>query len=192
MALASTGSPGRIGGVHIDVITAIRAPRSFTRTTTAIETGAPVQAHRQREPYPLELDVLISDAEPIVGVGFTPLWEAQHAAKTRARLLDLLERGTIVEVFDGRDKWRTPTGTKVWVIDGVDDQRLPEDNPRPGQPSTWRATIRIGEVPLFSTSFTPLDPDIDESIQDIADGIVDTGQQSTERVPADIAAKVPA
>jgi hypothetical protein len=102
-----------------------------------------------------------------------------------------MDRGTIVEVFDGSELWRTPAGSRVWVIDGIDDSRAPEDRPLPGLPETWRATIRIGEQPQFSTSFTPLAPNVDPSIQDQVDGVVDTGQQSTETVPGDIAASIP-
>lgn len=182
MPLASTGSPGSIGGVHIDVITAIRAPRNFLRTEVAVERGQPVTAHRQRVSYPLELDVVISDCEPFAGASLTPLWEADHARKTRQRLLDLLEAGTVITVFDGAELWRTPAGSRVWIIDAIDDGKMPEDTPQPGEASTWRATIRIAEFRGFSTSFASADPNVDPSIADDVDGIVDTGTQSTTQV----------
>ena len=180
--LASTGSPGRLGGVHLDVITAIRAPRNFLRTEVGVEGGIPATGHRQRVAYPLELDVVISDVEPIAGASLTPLWEADHARKTRQRLLDLWESGKVIEVFDGAELWRSPAGTRVWIIDAIDDGKLPEDTPLPGEAATWRATIRIGEFRGFSTSFTSADPNVDPSIADDVDGIVDTGTQSTTAV----------
>jgi hypothetical protein len=188
---ASTGSPGRVGGVHLDVITAIRAPRAHLRTETAVEGGGPRSSHRQRAPWTIEIDIVISDAEPIAGASLTPLWERDHARKTRERLQDLELSGKVIDFFDGAQLWRTPNGSRVWVLDGIDDTRAPEDSPLPGEPFTWRATLRLGEIDTFETAFTSLDTAVDASIQDDVDGIVDTGTQSTEAVPADLAATIP-
>ncbi len=196
LAYASTGSAGRIGSgptaVHLDVIEDIRAPRSFDRTNVALERGAPITNHRQRQPYQIMVTILLSDAEPIAGTGLLGLWEPGpgHVQIIRDQLRLLQELGTEVTFFDGREMYRSPSGSRTWVIDELDSGKSPELN---GGLSVQacRLTITLGEVSRFSTSFTTVPPAADPSITDAVDGIVDSGQQSTETVPADMAATIP-
>lgn len=189
---ASTGLPGRIGAVHIDVIEEIRAPRSFDRTNTALERGAPITNHRQRVPYQITVTILLSDVEPVFGAGTIGLWEPLpgHVQIIRDQLRLLQELGSEVTFFDGRELWRTPNGSRVWVIDELDEGKTVELNGGLG-PQAWRGVITLGEVSRFSTIFTTVPPAADPGITDSVDGVVDAGQQSTEAVPTDLAATIP-
>lgn len=189
---ASTGLPGRIGLVHLDIIEDIRAPRSFDRTNVALERGAPITNHRQRVPYQLTVTVLLSDCEPVFQAGSIGLWEPLpgHVKVIRDQLRLLQELGTEVTFFDGRELYRTPSGSRVWVIDEIDEGKSVELNGGIG-PQAWRGVITLGEVSRFSTSFTTVPPAVDPGLTDSVDGIVDAGQQSTETVPTDLAATIP-
>lgn len=179
MFFTSAGKPGRIGTVHIDLIESISAPRSYRRTDAAIESGAPVTAHRQREPFSLSVSIVIGDAGPLIG-----LWELHHAQKTRDAIRDLQARSTPVAFFDGVEHWINPSGAAAWIIDEIDDSR------EPGSEGIWRATIRLGELAQFTPQFTALAAGVDPSLADAADGAVDKGFQSPAPVPADMATEV--
>jgi hypothetical protein len=181
--LASTGIPGRIGTVHIDTIVSVRSARTFDRTSTAIELGAPITSHRQRNPYPLIVEVLVSDVAPLPAP--PPLWEFNHAAKTRDRVYALQDRGTRVPFFDGRRLYTTPSGIVCWVIDTIDDGIVP------GEEGVWRATITLGEQAEFGTLFTPVTPDVSPDIEGAVDGVADKGAQSLEIIPQPIGATIP-
>ena len=187
---ASTGVPGRIGDVHIDVIEEIRAPRRYDRTTVSLENGKPATAHRQRVPFQIVVRIVISDVEPVFAALAAGLWERDHANKTRRKLEAIAEDGAEVTFFDGEELWLTPTGSRRWTIDDIDSGKDASESNAPGLPKVWRASITLGEVARFGTSFTSVDAGIDPSIQDASDGVVDKGQQSTEAVPADIAAQI--
>jgi hypothetical protein len=191
-AYASTGLPGRIGVVHIDVIEDIRAPRDFDMTNTALERGAPIANHRQRVPYQIQVTVVLSDAEPIAGSGIVGLWEPApgHVDVILKQLYLLQELGTEVTFFDGKKLWRAPTGARVWVISNIEDGKTVELNGG-FTVQAWRGVITLKEVSRFSTSFTTVPSATDPGITDSVDGIVDAGQQSTETVPADLAATIP-
>lgn len=184
--LASNGKPGSIGGVHIDVIESIEVSRSYDRTSTALEDGAPVTSHRQRRPFELQVVVYISDVEPVFGAELVGLWERNHARKTRNRLFALQESGEQVRFFDGAEFRRGPgSSLDVWVIDSIDET---SDGEKVG---TWRATIKLGELVRFASQFTDALPDVDPALADLADGIADKGLQSTEAVPSNIASGIP-
>lgn len=189
---ASTGSPGRIGEVHLDVIEEIRLVSTYDRTNTAIERGAPITNHRQRVPYQLQVTVLLSDVEPSFQAGTIGLWEPLpgHARIIRDKLRAIQEQGRLVTFFDGMEFWRTPSGKRVWIIDEISEGKTVEFN-HGVSTQAWRGIITLGEVPRFGTVFTVVSPEVADVVQDSVDGIVDAGQQSTEAVPADVAAAIP-
>ncbi len=178
MAFVSTGSPGRLGDIHLDVIEAIVGPRRWDRTATAIESGAPIGVHRQRVPYPLTITVLISDVAPMVFAVAFKLWETNHAEKTRERVEALGASGEAVEFFDGARFWSAPAGRAVWVVGEI----TPIINPL--EKGVWRATIGLGERADHQAQFTGVDVNMDPSLGDGLDGYVDNGTQSTSTVPA--------
>lgn len=188
MAFVSTGLPGRIGDVHIDVIVGYDAPQAWSRTTVALEDGTPVGLHRNRDPRLCSVEILISDVAPVAGAILFGGWELQHAQRTRERLEALAAAGTAVVFFDGREFVRPPSGRRAWIIDSIDPEIVPDEQTLTVQ--TYRATIILGELPRFSTDFTTFVPDVDPSVQDVTDGVVDNGQQSTEQVPDDVASGV--
>lgn len=174
---ATTGRPGRIGDVHLDVIEAIAAPRRYDRTSTAIESGAPIGVHRQRVPFTIAVTVLISDAPPIIGATVLGLWELKHAEKTRERIEALQASGEAVEFYDGARFWTAPAGQVVWIVDEITPTITREAN-------AWRATILLGERDSHQAQFTGIDTNMDPALGDSLDGVVDKGTQSTEAVPA--------
>jgi len=178
MDFVSTGSPGRIGDVHIDVIEAIAAPRRYDRTSTAIESGAPIGVHRQRVPFSLSVTVLISDVASMPFAVAFKVWENNHAEKTRQRLEALQASGEAVDFFDGARFWTAPAGRVVWVVDEISPlvQVL--------EKGVYRATISMGERAEHQAQFTGVDVEMDPSLGDGLDGVVDNGTQSTSAVPA--------
>jgi hypothetical protein len=195
---ATTGFPARLGLTHLDVVEEITSTRSYDRTNTALERGAPVTAHRQRVPWVLTLRVLVSDTSPTaLGGGLiaaspkhgifvpylTPLWEIAHSVRTRDAVYKMQELGIPVPFFDGREFWRNNGGG--WVIDSIDDGK------RAGEEGVWRASITLGELPRFSTLFTPFPPGVDSTLTDSVDGAVEAGSQSVEDIPVDIASEIP-
>ena len=179
-ALASNGLAGHIQGlgpppvyVHIDVIMKVSRGSEYRRTETALEQGAALTVHRQRVPETVKIDIVISDAEPVPGVFFTPLWEIDHANKTLARLIETQASATELKIWDGRKNLRTPAGTAVWVLDSFD--HIIEGT----ETRVLRASLRFGEAPRFSTLFTPALPDTDSAISDAVGGTAERGRQST-------------
>lgn len=191
-AYASTGLPGRIGGIHIDVIENIQMPREWDRTNVALERGAPITNHRKRVPFKLTVTVVLSDVEPVFQAGSIGLWEPLpgHVNVIKQQLFRLQEAGTEVTFFDGKEIARSPGGSRIWVIDSIEDGKTVEMNGGL-YVQAWRGIIVLGEVARFSTSFTTVPQAADVSVVDSVDGIVDGGQQSTETVPADLAATIP-
>lgn len=183
--LASNGPAARIGDVHIDQIIAINGSKIFDRTQVSTEAGAPSTAHRQRQRLTLPVQILISDVWPIFGALLIGLWEVNHAAQTRARLERLQLLGSTVQFFDGRRLWTVPGGRSTWIIDELQEVVGGDEK------GTYRATVILGEDSRFQTTFTSIDPNLSSDLQDASDGVVDKGQQSTEAVPADLAASIP-
>jgi hypothetical protein len=180
---ASTGIPGRLGLVHLDVIEAITSSRSYTRTDSALELGTPVTSHRQRIPWVISVSIVISDVSPIAGAILLGLWEFGHAKRTRDQLYEAQRLGIPLPFFDGREIWSNPSGG--WVIDNIDDGK------KTGEDGVYRAVLTLGELPRFATLFTPFPPGVDDALTDSVDGAVDKGTQSLEDIPVDIAAEIP-
>jgi len=184
LPLGSLGSPGRIGDVQIDVITSISSPVRFDRTTTRLESGAPITRHRQRLAQQIVMEVLITDANPYA-LALPPLiWELFHSIRTRERLLRLQDTGEELDVFDGREFRRTPAGRTVWVIDEIDDTL------EPGKDGTWAATITLGESERAETLFTSALPNVDPSLADAVGGVSEGGRQSATTADAGTTAAV--
>jgi hypothetical protein len=183
--LASTGSAGKIGDVHIDAILAVRQGDTYDETEVNVESGAPASAHRQRVREPLELDILVSDAEGASRALLVGLWELNHASQTKDRIRNLALLGSTVKVFDGRVLRRAGSGSSDWRVISWRDTTVP------GETGVFRATVVFAEAGGFATSFTQVSQTLAESEQDAADGIVDSGQQSTETVPGELAAQIP-
>lgn len=172
---ASTGSPARLGLIHLDVVKELSTGSVYTRTTTALEFGAPINRHRQREAAQIVLDVTISDAEPGAGTFIVGLWELNHARKTRDRLLEMQDLGIEATFFDGREFRRTKSGSRVWVIDEISERTAaPNDG-------VWEARIVLGEsrraATLFTTGLAAA-----ASIADEVGGVAEGGLQSGSSV----------
>ncbi len=83
---ASSGSPPRIGDVHVDTIITLSRARGFRRTTNTLESGVPLTIHRKRKAEGMTISIVASDKEPITAAVLTPLWEFSHAKKVEDRL----------------------------------------------------------------------------------------------------------
>lgn len=168
---ATNGSPARLGLIHLDAVTEIETASTYTRTTTALEFGAPINRHRQREAARITLNVTISDAEPGFGTSVIGLWELNHARKTRDRLLELQDLGIEATFFDGREFRRTPSGSRVWVIDEISERTAaPNDG-------IWEARIVLGESRRAATLFTAGLAAAD-AVADEVGGVAEEGLQS--------------
>lgn len=179
--LASAGSPGRIIGqpegappidIQFDVIESIERSSSFERTTTALETGESLTKHRIRNAEGMTWRVLASDVEPIVGSRLIGLWEANHAIKTRDRVLAAQAADCEFQCFDGQEFMRTPAGGTVWVIDNVDYSM------EAGEKGVFRATIKFGESPRFTTQFTAGVAAVAPELADVTGSPAERGRQS--------------
>lgn len=182
--LGSAGKPGRITGppgvsIHLDVIRRVSRSSRYERTETAVEKGAPLTVHRRRVPEPLVVEIVVTDTQPFAGASLIGRWEPDHARKTLERLREAQASDEELRVWDGENYYRTPAGTKVWVLDEISGPEL-----EGAERGVLRATLTFGESPRFATQFTPAFPDTSEALADVTGDEAERGRQSTTDVDA--------